>query len=230
MEGEVMSMSPNKTQEQVRCQRCGAEIPDAEVARRAAQLSGRLGGAAGKGSPARRRAAVYASHCRWGKVKAARAAALVVLVILGAAAWAPAQSHMVLVRDLTVMTGQPPPPPPELEKTPKYAWVAEEGSTSLGNTLLPMFRQILLDNGFELLKDLKHAAGFPHPYLRVRLMICHIRNKAVAINVSYAFMYGQNQRGMDGFQMMFTGDDDQTLPELESSALANLKNDLFAMK
>lgn len=55
----------------VKCPKCGTEIPAALIAHAAAVASGRLGGLAGKGSPARRRAAICAAHSRWhpGQVK-----------------------------------------------------------------------------------------------------------------------------------------------------------------
>lgn len=45
----------------VKCPKCGAEIPATLIAHAAAVASGRMGGLAGKGSPARRRAAIFAN-------------------------------------------------------------------------------------------------------------------------------------------------------------------------
>lgn len=49
----------------ITCPKCDAEIPVKLIAHAAAQAWGRRGGAAGKGSPARRRAAIKAARCRW---------------------------------------------------------------------------------------------------------------------------------------------------------------------
>jgi len=49
------------------CPKCGADIPLDAARRAVAAENGRLGGRAGEGSPARRRAAQAAALARWAK-------------------------------------------------------------------------------------------------------------------------------------------------------------------
>jgi hypothetical protein len=58
-----------KSETVVRCPVCGAVIPAKLIAHAAAVAIGRAGGLAGKGSPARRRACIFAASERWKKNK-----------------------------------------------------------------------------------------------------------------------------------------------------------------
>jgi hypothetical protein len=58
-------MDRMKSKATIRCPKCGAEIPANLITHAAAQAWGKRGGAAGKGSPARRNAAICAAHARW---------------------------------------------------------------------------------------------------------------------------------------------------------------------
>lgn len=51
----------------LRCPKCGADISIDAARRAVAAENGRLGGRAGKGSPARRRAAQANARARWAK-------------------------------------------------------------------------------------------------------------------------------------------------------------------
>ena len=58
-------MSKPSNTEDPRCPKCGAALSPEFIATAAALAWGRRGGAAGKGSPARRAAAIGAAHARW---------------------------------------------------------------------------------------------------------------------------------------------------------------------